>query len=65
MTVEDAVLMRNFSTHFISDEAGVTAIEYGLIGLLIPVACIIGMTLVGTQLQAIYIAISTAVAAAI
>jgi pilus assembly protein Flp/PilA len=65
MTVEDAVLMRNFLARFISDEAGVTAIEYGLIGLLIPVACIVGMTLVGTQVQAIYAAISTAVAAAL
>jgi pilus assembly protein Flp/PilA len=65
MTVEDAVLMRNFLAHFISDQAGVTAIEYGLIGLLIPVACIIGMTLVGAQLQAIYAAVGAAIAAAI
>ena len=66
MTVEDAVLMKNFLARFIRDEAGVTAIEYGLIGLLIPVACIVGMTLVGTQVQAMYAAIRLrAVAAAL
>ena len=57
--------MKNFLARFIRDQAGVTAIEYGLIGLLIPVACIVGMTLLGTQVQAMYAAISTAVAAAL
>ncbi len=42
--------MRAFFTKLIRDEAGVTAIEYGLIAALIAIAAITMMTLVGTNL---------------
>jgi pilus assembly protein Flp/PilA len=42
--------MRAFFTKLIQDEAGVTAIEYGLIAALIAVAAILAMTAVGTSL---------------
>ena len=57
--------MQNFFFRFIIDEAGTTAIEYGLIGALISVVCIAGMTLVGTQVGAMYAVISAAVAPAL
>jgi pilus assembly protein Flp/PilA len=42
--------MRSFITKLIRDEAGVTAIEYGLIAALIAIAAITMMALVGTNL---------------
>ena len=36
---------------FLSDEEGVTAIEYGLIAALIAVAVIAVVTIIGTQLE--------------
>ena len=57
--------MTAFVTHFLRDESGTTAIEYGLIGALISVVCIAGMILVGTQLQAIYNAVSAAITPAL
>ncbi|SCB13264.1 Flp family type IVb pilin [Cupriavidus alkaliphilus] len=39
---------------FVRDEDGVTAIEYGLIAALIAVVIIASVTLVGTQLSAIF-----------
>lgn len=39
---------------FWNDEAGVTAIEYGLIASLIAVAIIVAATSVGTQLNAVF-----------
>jgi len=50
---------------FIRDEFGTTAIEYGLIGALISVVCIVGMTFVGAQLQAMYNAVSVAITPAL
>jgi pilus assembly protein Flp/PilA len=47
-----------------SDE-GVTAIEYGLIAALIAVFIIASVTIVGSQLAAVFTAISTAIAAAL
>jgi pilus assembly protein Flp/PilA len=41
--------MKEFVTAFLRDGSGTTAIEYGLIGALISVVCIVGMVLVGTQ----------------
>ena len=38
-----------------------TAIEYGLIGVLISVVCIAGMILVGNGLQGVYNAVSAAI----
>ena len=57
--------MQSFFVRFIADEAGTTVIEYGLIGALISVVCITGMTFVGTQLGTMYTAITTAVTAAL
>jgi pilus assembly protein Flp/PilA len=42
--------MRAFITKLARDEAGVTAIEYGLIAALIAIAAISMMALVGTNL---------------
>lgn len=44
----------------VDSEKGVTAIEYGLIASLIAVVIIASITLVGTQLVAIFTAVSTA-----
>ena len=46
---------------FIRDEDGVTAIEYGLIAALIAVVIIVGVTAVGTSLNAKFGNIATAV----
>lgn len=43
-----------FMKKFVSDEEGVTAIEYGLIAALIAVVIIGAVTLVGTALDAIF-----------
>jgi len=43
--------MRAFVTKLIQDEAGVTAIEYGLIAALIAVAAVVVMGTVGTNLS--------------
>ena len=39
---------------FVADEAGATAIEYGLIAALIAVVIIVGVTAVGTNLSATF-----------
>jgi len=57
--------MQTFISQLVKDESGTTAIEYGLIGALITVVCIGGMTLVGTQLQGVYNAVSTAITPAL
>ena len=49
---------------FLSDEQGATAIEYGLLAALISVVIITAATAVGTNLSAIFTAISTKLAAA-
>ena len=54
-----------YFSRFVRDDSGVTSIEYGLIAALISVVCIAAMTAVGTQLQAVYTSISTALAAAL
>jgi len=51
--------MGNLSRRFINDQAGVTAIEYGLIAALIAVAIIVAVTAVGTDLQATFASIGT------
>ena len=53
--------MKSLFTRFIGDTVGTTAIEYGLIGALISVVCIAGMTLVGNGLTGVYAAVSAAV----
>jgi pilus assembly protein Flp/PilA len=49
-----------FAKKFAQDEEGVTAIEYGLIAALIAVVIIASVKAVGTNLQAVFTAISTA-----
>ena len=43
---------------FIRDEAGITAIEYALLGVLVALAIIVGATSLGTQLNAAYEAVA-------
>ena len=49
---------------FITSDKGVTAIEYGLIAALIAVVIIAAITLVGTDLQAVFSSISSALGVA-
>jgi len=51
--------------NFCTDEEGVTAIEYGLIAALIAVVIIASVTTVGTNLVAVFNAVSAALAAAL
>jgi pilus assembly protein Flp/PilA len=41
---------RTMLRHYVTDEKGVTAIEYGLIAALVAVVAVTAMTLVGTNL---------------
>jgi len=54
-------LIKNFAR----EDDGVTAIEYGLIAALIAVTIIAAVTIVGTQLQAVFKAVSDALIAAL
>jgi pilus assembly protein Flp/PilA len=56
MTVMKSVLQR-----FARNESGVTAVEYGLIALLIAVFIIGALTLVGTSLSTVFNNIAAAV----
>jgi pilus assembly protein Flp/PilA len=49
---------------FLVEDDGVTAIEYGLIAALIAVVIIAAVTIVGTQLQATFTAVSNALTTA-
>jgi pilus assembly protein Flp/PilA len=51
--------MRKHVYRLLQDEAGVTAIEYGLIAALIAVTIIAALSLVGTSLNQIFGAVST------
>jgi len=46
--------MRQMIGRFLKDEAGATAIEYGLIAALISIAAIAAMTNVGNNLKTIF-----------
>ncbi len=52
---------RLMSYNPIRSEAGVTAIEYGLIAALIAVAIIVAVTAVGTNLSTLFTTVSTKV----
>ena len=54
--------MKNSVKRFAQDESGATAIEYGLIAAGISVAIITVVQALGTQLQATFTAVSTALA---
>jgi pilus assembly protein Flp/PilA len=57
--------MNTILSRFVNDEAGVTAVEYGLIAALIAVVIIASVTLVGTQLAAVFNSIQSSLAAAV
>jgi pilus assembly protein Flp/PilA len=50
--------MSQFVTRFLKDESGATAIEYGLIAALVAVAIIVGVTSIGTKLNATFTNVS-------
>ena len=56
--------MLKFIRKLLRDEAGPTAIEYGLIAALIAVVTIAGLTTLGTNLNTKYNTIATKVSAA-
>ena len=60
-----SIVMIQFIKKFWQEEEGVTAIEYGLIAALIAVVIIASVTLVGTQLEAVFTAISDALGVAL
>jgi pilus assembly protein Flp/PilA len=49
----------------INNDTGATAIEYGLLAALISVVIIAAVTLVGTDLKAVFTAVSTALEVAL
>ncbi len=51
--------MREITLRFLNDEAGATAIEYGLIAALISIAAIAAMGNVGNNLKTIFNAVAT------
>ncbi len=53
--------MTTLFKQFLRDEAGATAIEYGLIAALIAVVIITGVTAVGTQLSTTFTNLATSV----
>jgi pilus assembly protein Flp/PilA len=58
-------VMKTLVSRFLKNEAGVTAIEYGLIAALIACVIIVAVTAVGTQLALVFTFISTALAGAL
>ncbi|MFM0223619.1 Flp family type IVb pilin [Paraburkholderia dipogonis] len=56
--------MKNTIQQFLREEDGVAAIEYGLLAGLIAVAIIATVTTMGTNLKAVFNAISTKLATA-
>jgi pilus assembly protein Flp/PilA len=51
--------MKNLVSRFVSNESGVTAIEYGLIAALIAVVIIGAVTAVGTSLSTTFSTVAT------
>jgi len=50
--------MKNLFSRFVSDESGVTAIEYGLIAALIAVVIIAAVKTVGTSLSGTFTSVA-------
>jgi pilus assembly protein Flp/PilA len=50
--------MKGTLLHFITDEAGATAIEYGLIAALVSIAAIAAMSAVGGALQDMFVSVA-------
>ncbi len=53
-------MIRLFLAQLLSDDAGATAIEYGLIAALISVAIITAVSLVGTNLNSTFNSVASA-----
>jgi len=53
--------MLNLIKRFVREEEGATMVEYGLMVALIAVACLVAVTLIGTNLNLLWAKISTAV----
>ncbi|HIH2747215.1 Flp family type IVb pilin [Burkholderia aenigmatica] len=53
------------AAHFVRDEDGVTAIEYGLIAALIAVGIIVAVTAVGTELKTVFTTIAADLTSAV
>ena len=60
--MQQVVTYMNTMIRLFKEEAGATAIEYGLIAALISIAAIAAMTILGTQLSATFTTISDALA---
>jgi pilus assembly protein Flp/PilA len=56
--------MKNLFARFVTDESGVTAMEYGLIAALVAVVIIGAVTTIGTNLTTVFTTIGTALAGA-
>jgi pilus assembly protein Flp/PilA len=56
--------MKKLFVRLVKDEAGVTAIEYGLIAGLISVVILVSVTAIGTSLEGLFTTISTALSGA-
>jgi pilus assembly protein Flp/PilA len=56
--------MKTRTTRFGRDASGATAIEYGLIALLVAVAIIVGATALGSQLNSTYKSFSAGMSSA-
>jgi pilus assembly protein Flp/PilA len=56
--------MKNLIAHFVKDESGATAIEYGLIAAGIALAIIVAVNALGTQLNGTFAAVSSGLATA-
>jgi len=56
--------MQNFITHYMNDESGATAIEYGLIAALISVGIITAATSLGNNLSNKFDTVATSVGGA-
>lgn len=50
--------MSKFVTRFLKDESGATAIEYGLIAALVAVVLVVGLTTLGTKLNATFTSVA-------
>jgi pilus assembly protein Flp/PilA len=51
--------MRKLFSNLVRDESGATAIEYGLITALISVVIVVALTAIGTNLSAMFNAVSS------
>ena len=53
--------MTSLRTRFLREESGATAIEYGLIALLVSVGIIAALTATGTSVKGLFEAVTTSV----